>query len=99
MVADKMIHLRDIKLPEFDKKRTVDELKALISKKDCRYDIILGADFLRKSGMNINYSNGTMEWFENIIQMQEPHILGNKEFLAMKDSMEIQTKFEDVCGD
>ena len=99
MVADKMIHLRDIKLPEFDKNRTVDELKALIFEKDCRYDIILGADFLSKSGMNINYSNGTMEWFENIIQMREPHVLDNKEFLAMADSIEIQTEFENVCGD
>ena len=40
-----------------------------------------------------------MKWFENIIQMQEPHILDNKEFLAMTDSIEIQTKFKDVCGD
>ena len=89
MIANQMVHLRDIKLPEFDKNRTIDELKALVFNKKCRYHIILGADFLSKSGMDINYSDGTMKWFENIIQMQEPHVLDNREFLAMADSIEI----------
>ena len=40
-----MVHLRDLRLPEFDKNRRIDEQKALIFDGKCRYDVILGADF------------------------------------------------------
>ena len=35
-----MVVLRDLRLPEFDKNRRIDEQKALIFDKKCRYDII-----------------------------------------------------------
>ncbi len=41
------------------------EQNALIFDGKGRYDIILGANFLTKSGIDINYSTGTMYWFEN----------------------------------
>ena len=78
-----MIYLRELKLPEFDKNRKVDELKALVFEGKCRYDIILGADFLTKTGIDINYSTGTMHWFENVRPMREPWKLDNKEYQAM----------------
>ena len=55
-----MVHLRDIRLPEFDKNRQIDEIKALIFEGECRYDAILGADFLTKAGINIMYKTGNM---------------------------------------
>ena len=50
-----MVHSRDLRLPEFDKNRRIDEQKALIFDGKCLYDVILGADFLTKSGIDINY--------------------------------------------
>ena len=57
MIANKMVNLRYTNLPEFDKK--------------CRHNIILGADFLRKYVVDINYSKRSMKWFKNIIHEYE----------------------------
>ena len=46
-----VVTLRKIKLLEFDKIKTVNEQKALVFDMPCRYDIILGSDFLFKAGM------------------------------------------------
>ena len=64
MNATSMIHMRDIKLSKFDKNRKLSEQEALIFDNTCMYDVILGADFLNKNGMDIKYStyrqNGMM---------------------------------------
>ena len=70
-----MVKLRNLKSPEFDKNRWIDEQKKLIFNQKCWYDIILGADFLTKSGIDILYSTGTMDWFENILPMSKAHKL------------------------
>ena len=40
--------------------------EALVFEGKCCYDLTLGADFLTKTGIDINYSTGTMHWFENV---------------------------------
>ena len=42
-----------------DKNRVIDQNKVLVFDGDIRYDLILGADFLTKSGIDIKYSSGT----------------------------------------
>ena len=39
--VDEVVHLRDLRLPEFDKNRCVDDNKALVFKGKCGYDVIL----------------------------------------------------------
>jgi hypothetical protein len=52
----------NLRLPEFDKKRNVDQQKALVFQSEtCKYDVILGVDFLTKTGIDGKYSTGTME--------------------------------------
>ena len=51
VAAAEVITLRDIRLPEFDKNRRIEEQKALVFDAPCRYDIIFGTDFLTKVGM------------------------------------------------
>jgi hypothetical protein len=47
--SSEMVVLCNLRLPELDKNRNVDQQKALIFDADsCRYDVILGADFLSK---------------------------------------------------
>ncbi len=94
MKTASMVHLRDLRLPEFDKNRRIDEQKALIFDSKCRYDVILGADFLTKTGIDIQYSTGTMHWFENVRPMREPWKLTNKEYHAMACAFDIQNDDE-----
>ena len=61
VAAAEIVTLRDIRLPEFDKNRRIEEQKDLVFDAPCRYDIILGTDFLTKVGININYETGFME--------------------------------------
>jgi hypothetical protein len=77
----------------------VDEQKALIFEKKCRYDVILGSDFLTKSGIDIMYSDGTMSWFGNALNMREPWSLHNSDYLAMADTFEMQIEDKDIFGE
>ena len=99
MSTKEMVVLRDLRLPEFDKNRRIDEQKALIFNKKCRYDIILGSNFLTKAGIDITYSDGTMSWFGNTLKMREPWSLHNSDYLAMADTFEMQTEDEDIFGE
>ena len=65
----KMTRLRDIRLPEFDKNRRIDQIKALIFDNECKYDIIFGADFLSWIGLNILYRQGVIDWCGNTLPM------------------------------
>jgi hypothetical protein len=56
-----MVILKGIRLPKFDKNRIIEQQKALVFYGECKYDVILGADFLSKSGINVKFSNGTIE--------------------------------------
>ena len=98
MNTSKMVHLRDIRLPEFDKNRKISHQKALIFNKDCRYDIIFGADFLTKINLDVRYSTKSMEWYGNSVKMREPWDLNNQEFLHMADSFFLQVE-DDMFGD
>jgi hypothetical protein len=52
----------NLRLPELDKNRNIEQQEALIFESDtCRYDVILGADFLTKTGIDFKYSTGTIE--------------------------------------
>ena len=79
--------MRSLRLPELDKNRVVDQQKALVFDGTCKYDVILGADFLLKSGIDIKYSTGTIEWFDSELPMRDPHQLDDKEYLAMAESL------------
>ena len=99
MKTNEMVNLHKLKLPEFDKNHRADKQKALFFDQKCRYDIILGADFLTKSGIDILYSTGTMEWFENVLPMREAHKLNNAEYLTMADAYLMQTEEKDSGED
>ncbi len=59
--SSEMVVLRNLRLPELDKNRNEDQQKALVFDADsCRYDVILGADFLSNTGIDIKYSTGTI---------------------------------------
>jgi hypothetical protein len=93
-----MIVMRKIRLPEFDKNRVVEEQKALVFDGQCKYDVIFGADFLSKTGIDIKYSLGIIEWFDNELPMHDPRHLDNKEYLVMAEILKVQCKAEQMFG-
>ncbi|KAL7525616.1 hypothetical protein ACHAWF_001437 [Thalassiosira exigua] len=50
-----MVVMWDVRLPEFDKNRKIECQRALVFDQPCRYDMILGADFLPKVGIDFSY--------------------------------------------
>ena len=48
MSALSMVHMQNIKLPEFDKKCKTLEQNMILFTNYCEYNIILGVDFLTK---------------------------------------------------
>ncbi len=73
----------------------MDQQKSLIFDADsCRYDVILGADFLNKTGIDVKYSTGNIEWFDNELPMRDTRYLQHKDFLSMAETIEIQLEDE-----
>ncbi len=87
--ANEMVVLRAIHLPELDKNPVIDQHKTLVFDGYIRYDLILCADFLTKSGIDIEYSSGTVEWFDRKLPMRDPKSLDNDEYLAMAEALEV----------
>jgi hypothetical protein len=59
--SSEMVVFCNLRLPKLDKNRNVDQQKALVfDAVSCRYDVILGADFLSKTGIDAKYSTGTI---------------------------------------
>ncbi len=56
--------------------------------------MILGADLLTKTGIDVKYSTGTMEWFNNELPLCNPHLLQNREFEAMAETIKVQQEEE-----
>ncbi len=52
-----VVTMQDIRLPEFNKNRCINQQKVLVFDNDnVKYDIILGTNFLFKTGIKLNYS-------------------------------------------
>jgi hypothetical protein len=81
----------NLRLPKLNKNRNVDQQKKLVFQSEtCKYDVILGADFMTKTGINVKYSTGTMEWFNNELSLRNLHLLQDKDFEAMAGIVEVQ---------
>ena len=96
--AKEMVVLQAIRLPELDKNRVIDQHKALVFDGNIRYDLILGADFLAKSGIDIKYSSGTVEWFDSELPMRDPTYLDDDEYIAMAEALEVHREEEQLFG-
>jgi hypothetical protein len=93
--VQEVLTLRDLRLPEFDKNRRISQQKALVfDNEKVKYDIILGANFLLKAGIQLNYSEGKIELFDRSIPLCPPRCLDAKDFDAMEDMFFIQAEDE-----
>ncbi len=91
--TQEIVTMQDIRLPEFDKNWRINQQKVLVFDKDnVKYNIILGTNFLSKTRIKLNYSEGNMEWFDCFIPLCPPGGLDLREFDAMEDMFHIQDK-------
>jgi hypothetical protein len=90
-----VVTMQYIRLPEFDENRHINQQKVLVFDNDnIKYDIILGPNFLSKTGIKLNYSEGNMEWSDCSIPLYPPGGLDLKEFDIVKDMFHIQVEDE-----
>lgn len=55
MTTEGIITLKGMRLPEFNHDRVIEEHKLQKCSAPCKYDIILGVDFLKKMGIKLDY--------------------------------------------
>ena len=97
--AKQVVTMRDIRLPEFDKNRKINEQKCLVfDNNNCTYDVILGTNFLTKAGIKLDYVDEKVEWFDTSIPLRPVGGLKAEEFDAMVDMFHIQTE-EELLGE
>ena len=66
-----LVALEKIRFPEFNRNIVIDKHPALIvDSMNLRYDIILGADFLDKCGITLDYENNQVQWLEYTIPLR-----------------------------
>ena len=96
MKTNEMVNLRDIRLPELNKNRNIDRQKALIFDQPCKYDIIVGADFLTKIGLVVDYQQKHICWFGDSVPLRQSNKLTNEDFAAMLESHDIAYEQEEL---
>ncbi len=68
-----VVTMQDIRLPEFNKNRHINQQKVLVfDSNNVKYNIILGTNFLSKTGIKLNYSERNMEWFDCAFPIRLP---------------------------
>jgi hypothetical protein len=84
--TQEVVTMHNLRMPKFDKNRHINQQKTLVFDNDnVKYNIILGTNFLSKTGIKLNYSEGNMECFDCSIPLRPPGGLDYKEFDAMED--------------
>ncbi len=88
-----VVTMRNLRLPEFDTNTHINQQQVLgFDNDNVKYNIILGTNFLSKTGIKLIYSEGNMEQFNCSIPLRPPGGLDSKEFDAMEDMFHIQVK-------
>ena len=95
VLAKEVVTMRDIRLPEFDKNRRINQHTCLVFDNDsCNYDIILGTNFLAKTGIKLDYEDQQMKWFDTTLPLRPTGGLTSEDFDAMVDAFHIQAEDE-----
>ena len=97
--SQEVVTLRDLRLPEFDKNRRINQQKCLVFDNDnCNYDIILGTNFLSKVGIKLDFETHEMKWFDTVLPLRPKGGLEAQDFDAMADAFHIQVE-EELFGE
>jgi hypothetical protein len=65
-----VVSMTGIVCPEFTRSKKMDNLQAYVIESPCRYDLILGRDFLEATGMVLDFSKKKVVWDELSVDMK-----------------------------
>ena len=70
-LCQEAVVMKDLSLPEFVNGRKITNLSAQVfDSKNCPYDVILGRDFFKSIGLDIQFSTGSVKWLDTIVDMK-----------------------------
>ena len=67
------VTLEQLHFPDFNKNIKIEQHKMILFDLNCHYDVILGGDFLQKTGININYTECQIEWLDGKLPLINAH--------------------------
>ena len=73
METKRFVSLDTLILPEFDRSLKVEQHWAYVFDGPCKYDLILGRDFLGPAGIILDFLNSTMKWCNLTVPMKHPN--------------------------
>ena len=79
--TSKSVILKDLFLPAFDRSKRIFQCEARVFDAPCRYDIIVGRDFLSSIGLKMDFESHTMEWDGTKVDMVNGRALNETEYL------------------
>ena len=93
--STEMVVMWNIRLPELDSGKNIEQQKALVfDSKTCRFDVILGTNFLSKTGIDVKYSTNTVEWFDSEMPLRNASALNNEDYTELAEIIELQQEAE-----
>ena len=57
---------------------------------NCLYDVILGGDFLQKTGININYTEFQIEWLDTQLPLRNARVFHKEDMNLLVDALYAQ---------
>ena len=60
--SKRWVRLKGVLLPEFDRSLRIEKQDALVFDKPCKYDVIVGRDFLISAGIDLKFGEGVVKW-------------------------------------
>ncbi len=83
--------MRDLRLPKLDKNRHINQQKVLVFDSDnVKYDIILGTNFLSKTGIKLNYS------VVGHLELYRTHVLSYSTYVLLYHTMVLMARLTKV---
>ena len=82
--------LEQLRFPEFNKNIKIEQHEINVFDSNCCYDIILGGDFLQKTGININYTECQIEWLDAQLPLRNAREFHKEDMNLLVDTLYAQ---------
>ena len=95
--SSRVVNMKELVMPEFDKTRRIDDIQAFVFDTPSSYDVILGQDFLSKTGMKFNFENGSIKWIDRTIMMKDRNYWNSRTnwYMALEELDEFEDEEEE----
>ena len=89
------VYLTDSHLPEFSCALCIKSMVAYIFDAPCKYDMIIGCNWMVPNKFDISFSTATMNWFNHSVPMK-PAMMPEMFFLGNHDDLTDDDPFSDL---